>query len=116
MRNNAYQKIMEDDQSAARDRERQLFMEAVRAMEACDADPADMMSRVRAIAAVNRLWSALLCDLAAPENQLPVDLRAKLVSIGIFVLRRLETLRSGGTGSFDGLIEIHRAIGEGLRQ
>jgi len=116
MRNNAYQKIMEDDQSAARDRERQLFMEAVRAMEACDADPADMMSRVRAIAAVNRLWSALLCDLATPENQLPVDLRAKLVSIGIFVLRRLETLRSGGAGSFDGLIEIHRAIGEGLRQ
>lgn len=69
---------------------------------------------IDAIAMVSRVWSALLEDLMRPENDLPVELRAHLVSIGIFLLKEVEAIRSGRSRDFRGLREITAQIADGL--
>ena len=60
-----------------------------------------------------QLWTALLTDLALPQNELPADLKARLISIGIWVHRY--TLRvMNGNASIDPLISVNRNILEGL--
>ena len=60
-----------------------------------------------------QLWTALLTDLALPQNALPEDLKVRLISIGIWVHRY--TLRvMNGSEPVDPLISVNRNILEGL--
>ena len=61
---------------------------------------------VEAIYLTRSLWSILVEDLANPENQLPEDLRASLISIGLWIMREAEAIRLGRQTSFAALIEI----------
>ena len=42
------------------------------------------------------------------------DLRAQLISIGIWMMKEIERLRTGATASFADLIEINAIIRDGL--
>ena len=61
----------------------------------------------------NKLWTALLVDLSLPENALPDDLKARLISIGIWV-QRYTPRAMGGAAPVDPLIAVNRSIAEGL--
>lgn len=60
-----------------------------------------------------RLWNALRADLGHPDNQLPDELRAQLISLALFVDRQT-TAVLGGTGKLAALVAINKAIIEGL--
>lgn len=60
-----------------------------------------------------KLWSALKFDLATPGNALPAPLRARLVSIAIWVERQTGEVSGGDTGALD-LVDVNRSILEGL--
>jgi flagellar protein FlaF len=60
-----------------------------------------------------QLWTALLVDLALPQNELPVDLKARLISIGIWVQRYTPAVMRG-QAPIDPLISVNRNILEGL--
>ena len=116
MRHNLYRKILADDQSTAKRREHDLFVEAIKAMRASDEAANDGLRRIQAVHLVNRLWTALLTDLSDPDNRLPDELRASLISIGISVMKQLARIRNRERDNFGSLIEIHSVIAEGLRQ
>jgi flagellar protein FlaF len=60
-----------------------------------------------------QLWSTLQGDLALPDNALPVELKARLLSLSIWVQRHsLDVMR--GAASVDPLINVNRNILEGL--
>ncbi|HZS84397.1 MAG TPA: flagellar biosynthesis regulator FlaF [Stellaceae bacterium] len=59
-----------------------------------------------------RLWTTLLLDLALPENGLPDDLKARLISIGLWVQRYTPQAMQGA--ALDPLISVNRSIAEGL--
>jgi flagellar protein FlaF len=59
------------------------------------------------------LWSTLLIDLALPDNALPNDLKARLISIGIWVQRYTPRAMSG-SAPVDPLITVNRNIVDGL--
>jgi flagellar protein FlaF len=61
----------------------------------------------------HQLWSALLVDLALPDNALPVDLKARLISLGLWVQRYTPAAMSGAA-SPDPLIAVNKSILEGL--
>ncbi len=61
----------------------------------------------------SRLWETLLVDLALPENALPDTLKARLISIGIWVLRYTPGVMAGRS-AIDPLISVNRSIAEGL--
>lgn len=60
-----------------------------------------------------RLWQALMTDLAQPENTLPAALKAGLLSIGGWVERYTATIL-GGKGDLAPLIEVNRNVEKGL--
>ena len=110
----SYLDTIEDSRELTRSREQEAFRNAIRAMEKAQAEPGDAATRARAIFEIGRLWSFLLEDLASSENAYPPELRAQLISIGIYVLRQCENLRKDDSAEFSGLIEISRSIEQGL--
>jgi len=56
----------------------------------------------------------LIEDLAKPENDLPEQLRADLISIGLWVIREAEEIRLEKSTNFKGIIEVSENIRDGL--
>ena len=109
-----YEDIAAEDQGSARSSESALFAQALEAMEASDSHPGDPMLRVRSIHFVRRVWNFFISDLASEDNAIPAELRASLVSIGIFIIKHLDRMRSDKGLKFEPVIEITRTIQKGL--
>lgn len=111
----AYSEIAADNSQESRQSERAVLLQSVEMMEA--AEKAGMKSRqaIEATYFVIRLWCHLIDDLGRPENALSHELRAKLISIGLFLIKASEEVRAGERRSFRGMIDITTSIAEGLR-
>jgi flagellar protein FlaF len=97
-----------------RDTEYRLFAQVTLAlMAAAKADPSDISGRVDALDWNRSVWTVLLSDCAHPDNQLPPQLRASIISLGIWVgkqtsaaIRRQDEIQP--------LIDVNRLIMQGL--
>ncbi|MEM6386059.1 MAG: flagellar biosynthesis regulator FlaF [Pseudomonadota bacterium] len=74
----------------------------------------DFAGFVAALYENNRLWTTLASDLAAPENGLPKELRARLFWLAEFTNKETSKLLAG-EGDIGVLIEINAAVLQGLR-
>ena len=84
------------------------------ALIAADRNPEAKQQQVEALLWNKKVWDNLIIELKAEDNQLPADLRASMVKVGIWVLR--ETYRVlDGDSDIKSLIEINTIIMEGLR-
>lgn len=62
-----------------------------------------------------RLWTIIQCDVASPENPLPSDLKANIISLSIFVDKQtLSALGDPAAAKLNSLIDINRNIAAGL--
>ena len=83
----AYQRAAQQAESP-RDTEYRLFGQVTRAlMTAAEADVNDIKTRIEALDWNRRVWSALAADCSTPENTLPVQVRAQIISLSIWVSR-----------------------------
>lgn len=62
----------------------------------------------------NELWTLLAFDLAGPDNALPEDTKAGLLSLASFSLRHGHAVLNG-EATTDALVDINLAIMKGLR-
>src|SRR5690606_23297238 len=60
-----------------------------------------------------RLWNALRSDLVQPDNGLPRELRAQLLSLAAFIDKHTARVLSGEQ-TLDAIVEINEAIMQGL--
>lgn len=111
----SYADIQTDSVADARDRERQLLTRSIDMLVAARAVGSDSMEAIEALHFLNRVWTSLLEDLGSPENGLPRELRANLISIGLWLLREAEDVRQGRSDNFDGLIEVSQIIRDGIQ-
>lgn len=111
----AYQDVADDEQDSARENERVAFEQIIQLMKQSDAELGDHPLRVKAIHNTSQLWSHLLNDLASEENANPAELKASIISIGIFILKHLEAMRAERSLTFLPIIEISETIRKGLR-
>ena len=109
-----YGDLLEDDQQAARERERMALDQSIELLEQAIAPGAPVSASAEAIAFTGKLWGVLVEDLASPENGLPKALKAQLVSIGIWILRELEAARTDEAKGFADVIVVSKAIRDGL--
>jgi flagellar biosynthesis activator protein FlaF len=109
-----YEQIAEDTSERIRNNEVRAIEHSIALMK--KAHDSHMVARdvVEAVFFVNRLWCVLLEDLASRENGLPEALRAKLISIGIWMLRAVEDIRQNRAKNFEPLITISQTIATGL--
>lgn len=109
----AYQRAATSAESP-RETEYRLFAQVTLAlMEAAKLDPMEIGRRVDALDWNRRVWNVLQADCAHPDNGLPAELRASIISLAIWVskhtsavIRREEEIQP--------LIDVNRIIMQGL--
>jgi flagellar protein FlaF len=69
---------------------------------------------VEAIDWNKRLWRTLAADCMDERNQLPQDVRAKIVSLSLWIAKYSRQVTRNGA-SLDPLIEVNRTIMQGLK-
>jgi len=110
----AYNDIIDDSPGAMRAQERQALDSIIHLLRDASAKGPRSVEAINALYQLHRLWSVFLDDLKSPENGLPESLRARLISIGIWVLKEIDRLRGGVCQDFTPLIEINEIIRDGL--
>ena len=106
--------------AAPRDVEYRLLAQVTAALikakdvrESSGRDPRRMAQMMDALNWNNQVWDAFVEDVGTEGNMLPRELRAAIVSLGIWVTRETN-LVSSGEGDIDALISVNRAIMRGL--
>ncbi|MBS0253100.1 MAG: flagellar biosynthesis regulator FlaF [Proteobacteria bacterium] len=110
----SYEETLSDSGNRQRENERLAIEQSVALLKTAETAGPQSREAVDAIMFLNRLWSYFLDDLAKPENGLPDDVRAKLISIGIWMLKEAQAISNGKSRNFAGLIEVSNVIAEGL--
>ena len=109
-----YAESLEDDPAEARLREGAALDHSIALMEEAEAAGHSSAAATKAIFFTSKLWKVLIEDLADPCNMLPQALRAQIISIGVWILKELERLRTGEARSFVDVIVVSKAIRDGL--
>jgi flagellar protein FlaF len=110
----SYAEVLEETPQSARVRERMALEHAIALLQSAAKEGIESREAIEALHFCRRLWALLIEDLAHPENQLPTKLRADIISIGLWIMRETEEIRQGRSENFDGIIQVTRAIAEGL--
>ncbi len=110
-----YSEIAADDQHDARQREYEALDRVVAMLEHAAAAGAGSDELEKALGRMEALWSIFLDDLCDPFNGLPEDLRGRLISIGLWIIRRATEMRAQGDSDISGLVAINASVRDGLR-
>jgi flagellar protein FlaF len=111
----SYAEIQTDSIADAKDRERQLLTRSIDLLVAAKERGPNTIQASEAIHFMNRVWTSFMQDLGSSENELPKELRANLISIGLWLLREGETISHGNSSNFEGLIEVSQIIRDGIQ-
>jgi flagellar protein FlaF len=111
----AYNEVIEDSRQTMRASER-AAMDRVIAMLRAGQDKGPLSrERVEALFYLKRLWTIFLDDLRDPNNELPEQLRAGIISIGIWMMKEIDRVRRRATDDLTPMIEINELIRDGLK-
>ena len=109
----AYQRAAEQAEGP-KQTEYRLFGLVTRAlMDAEQADASDIKVRMKALHWNRRLWTTLATDCANPENSLPMQLRANIISLSIWVDKHTSDVMQKQS-AIQPLIDVNRIIMQGL--
>lgn len=111
----AYNEATEGEQQSVRESEKDILSQTIDMMLHADENKADKQSRVTAVHFTMHVWSYFLNDLVSGENQTEDNLKASLISIGIFIVKHLEKMRKEPELEFRPVREISQTILEGMR-
>jgi flagellar biosynthesis activator protein FlaF len=109
-----YDEVAQESAATGRAAERRAFEHLISLLERAKIKGVSSREAVEALHFLNKLWTMLLEDLASPGNALPADLRARLISIGIWIMKQAQLLRVGAAKDFQSLIDITRSVATGL--
>jgi len=111
----AYAEAASEGWQENRQLERQAFLKSIELMERAEMAGMKSSEAIDAAVFVTRLWCHLIEDLGRDDNHLALELRARLISIGLFLIRVADDVKSGKQESFRPMIEITASIAEGLK-
>ncbi|WP_018690488.1 MULTISPECIES: flagellar biosynthesis regulator FlaF [Ahrensia] len=109
-----YSEVEQDSAVDARSRERELLDRSILLFEKAQAEGSGSMAEIEAVHFAGRFWSIVLEDLASEDNTLTKDLRAGIISVGIWILQECEAVRQGDSGKIEGIIGVSQIIKGGL--
>lgn len=111
----AYNEVIEDSRQTMRARERQAMDRVIAMLRTAQEKGPGSRERVEALFYLRRLWMIFLDDLNDPNNELPEQLRAGIISIGIWIMKEIDRVRGGATNDLTAMIEINALIRDGLK-
>lgn len=110
----SYAEIMEDSLALGRGREREVLDRCVEMLAEAERKEGFTREAIAALDYTRRVWIALLEDLSCTENQLGDELKANLISIGIWIVKECDLIRRKQSRNYAGMIDIIRTISCGL--
>ena len=110
-----YNEVLDESPKEAREQERTALERSIALLQEAEKKGAQSREAVEAIFFVRKLWGIFIEDLSKAENGLPQQLRADLVSVGLWVMRETEEIRHGRSSNFAALIDVSKTISEGLK-
>src|SRR5579863_1643465 len=111
----SYSEVAEDSRQEMHGMERRVLDQAIELLRVARAKGPGSRELIDALFFYRRLCSIFMDDLANPENELPEELRAGLISIGIWIVKEIELIRSGKAKDLTAMIEISEIIRDGLK-
>jgi flagellar protein FlaF len=111
----AYNEVIEDSHKAMRARERAAMDRVIAMLRAARDKGPQSRELFEALFYLRRLWTIFLDDLRDPNNELPDQLRAGIISIGIWMNKEIDRVRSGLATDLTPMIEINELIRDGLK-
>lgn len=114
MYHSIYREMADEAASNNRADERRAFVRSIELLKLAQIKGCGSRESIEALFFATRLWTILLEDLAEEGNGFPDSLKASVISIGIWVLRRAEEIRQGKIDDFSALIEVSQSISNGL--
>jgi len=111
----AYNEVIDESRQTMRARERQAMDRVIAMLRAAQEKGAQSRERVEALFYLRRLWMIFLNDLRDPNNELPDQLRAGIISIGIWMNKEIDRVQGGLTSDLTPMIEINELIRDGLK-
>ena len=109
-----YRSTLAEAPAIARQEEHAAIMQLIDLIDAATRPGSSVRSGAVLACNLNAIWSALVADLVNPANDLPDDIKARLISIGIHVIRRADDIGRGMNSDLASLREIHQNIADGL--
>ena len=112
----SYADIQTDSVADAKDRERQLLTRSIDLLDR-GARKRPRLDARRSRRSISSTASGPRSSRisAAPTTSCPKELRANLISIGLWLLREAEEVRQGRSDNFEGLIEVSQIIRDGIQ-
>jgi flagellar protein FlaF len=111
----AYNDVIEDSHQTMRASERAALGRVITMLRAAQEKGPQSRELVDALFYLRRLWMIFINDLNDPSNELPGQLRAGIVSIGIWMMKEIDRVRGGLTNDLTPMIEINELIRDGLK-
>jgi flagellar biosynthesis activator protein FlaF len=111
----AYNEVIEDSRQALRARERHAMDRVIAMLREGQAKGPLSRERIEALFYLRRLWMIFLDDLKDPNNELPEQLRAGIISIGIWMMKEIDRINGRLTDDLTPMIEINEIIRDGLK-
>ncbi|WP_310620252.1 flagellar biosynthesis regulator FlaF [Flexibacterium corallicola] len=110
----SYAETLEDSGTEKRSQEKEVFTLAIVQLRAAKDEGVNSEAAAKALTTVRKLWGFLIEDLGSDQNALPEEMRARLISIGLWCLKQADLIRTGASEDFNGLIEINQIVRDGL--
>jgi flagellar protein FlaF len=99
-----------------REVEAMAFTKAAVLLEEAKGKTGSIEEYAKALRFNHLLWTIIQADLTEPENQLPDEIKANIMSLSIFVDKQTtKAMRSSNAIDLDVLININRNLAAGLR-
>ena len=111
----AYNDVIEDSRQTLRARERAAMDRVIGMLRAAQEKGPQSRELVEALFYLRRLWMVFIDDLIDPNNELPHQLRAGIVSIGVWMMKEIDRVRGGLANDLTPMIEINELIRDGLK-
>ncbi len=100
-----------------REVEAMAFTKAALMLEDAKKQSGNIEEFAKALRFNHLLWTIIQADLTEPDNQLPPEIKANVMSLSIFVDKQTtKALRTSAPTDLDVLININRNLAAGLRQ
>jgi flagellar protein FlaF len=111
----AYNDVIEDSHQTLRARERAAMDRVIAMLRAAQEKGPQSRELIDALFYLRRLWMIFIDDLNDPNNELPAQLRAGIVSIGVWMMKEIDRVRGGVTNDLTPMIEINELVRNGLK-
>lgn len=110
----SYSEILEDSVVDARAAERRALDHAVDLLLAAAEGAPDSAAEKEALAFTSQLWGIFINSLTSRDNDLPAQLRADLISVGLGILAEIARIDAGQSRDLAAVADICGIIRDGL--